>query len=465
MFDPNSNKWKANQYELVAPERVESQWDRWERLSSQSHSIKLMLQAKEVRKAGMLFDSFLTDLEDLIEHHDPAFIVHFWQMCLCFYGTRERFSRDPDTSGFHMLIAFLEKLKMLLCTYEDERSNMHDLVRSLTTLTSNFSSKSFKETIRVGFYKTIEVLAANIGNGNAIVIYLLSNYYQHWSKQSLQGISLFNKARELWEHSLYKSSKHKIAALFRVAHVAHYIYAWRDVTEFSAQELLSLTRELPGIAANTPWNLTSLAFTFATQILVANSLRRSEEIDFQLSEDDNLEDSEKARYLTEVKTIIHLLDHAIELLRTRNMNHRVQAANFSWTLLSRYQRWEMGDNKAKEMQRLQSILGSIPNAEIELCHPCIKEIVESYIVPCEPEWKTRKERRKQKRRQRTREHRAQRNQEEKNMTKEERNNREKEKKRQRVERAEEKRKTSQKHQRTKDRQHVKLSQRRAAAAL
>lgn len=266
MFDPRSQGWTADVFGFINPKsNTANQMDTWQILSDRCYGVSVLIQSGSPGKARVSLDHFLKGLEQIAKFQDPSIVVKFWRICLQLRGV------DGSYPHLQALKRFFMKLQELFPVYQGEQHPLTLLVRLL----SQVSPEDFKDTLRIGYFKTLKRLSELIGDENATVLHMWSVYYKYWDKQYLRKETLFEKLKNVREQATKicdRGSSPRIAVDHFFIYASYYVCENVELTESTA---LDLIHSIKSIDILLHWNLTTQAFALASKLLAEGYRKRN----------------------------------------------------------------------------------------------------------------------------------------------------------------------------------------------
>lgn len=305
----------------------------WQLLSDRCYGASTLLQAREVSKADATLDLLLDDIGKKAKLEDPYLMFKIWRISRMLRGIEARHPRHRRVWD-----DFLRALQNAALRLEKED---HPLSH-LADLLAKVKAEDFRDTLRLGSYKTITSLTRNVGNNNPVVLNMWTVHYNLWDKGRFDSQLLWrleklcadtvgnhNHPKHLWclpAHQLetkhiadtpaaYGKEVRKFEGFLERPVVAtipewcvpicfYYTYAYqyfgkhRALADYLAMNLLDSTKGLLAEGENARWSLASQAYAFAARLVA--KMWRKEQLTAQSTEDKKMAGEMAHRSLDEV---------------------------------------------------------------------------------------------------------------------------------------------------------------------
>ncbi|KAF4622690.1 hypothetical protein G7Y89_g14336 [Cudoniella acicularis] len=189
----------------------------WQLLEDRCYGASILIKTSSYGKAEVSLTQFFEGLQQVANIQGPSILVKFWRICLELRGLDGMNPRLRAVSRF---------LTMLQKEFSEHHGMEHPLFH-LATMLGQVSPEDFKDTLRIGYVKTIKELQGMIGNENAIALHMWSVYFRYWDTQDLQKEVFFAKFQYLLSHFSKncrdRQSKTLTAIYYYYIYAAYYI--------------------------------------------------------------------------------------------------------------------------------------------------------------------------------------------------------------------------------------------------
>jgi hypothetical protein len=140
-------------------------------------------------------------------------MIKFWRICLEMRGI--------DTRGSHFRV--LNRLFACLFKTISEHCGKEHLLVLLMISLREVSPEKLKNTLRIGYCKSIRVLNKIIRDENAIVLHMWSVYFRYWDRQYLDAGAFLYKFQHVWKKTRYRCGDYNAVTAITIDY--YHIYA------------------------------------------------------------------------------------------------------------------------------------------------------------------------------------------------------------------------------------------------
>jgi len=337
VFDTGAHGWTKDTVNTIGPQRLAQRADIWDTLSDLCYGASVLVERRFIGKANICLERFLSGVETSFALQDPSFIALLWRICLQLRGVEHRW---PQSQILHK---FFERLKLLVRLHHGDST--HDLFQLAEAL-CNVRKEDFQETLRIGYLKSINVLADQVGDDHPTVLHMASVYYHYWRPDhDSVKYSLIQKLSSEW-HTACDSGDETviITALHNLTYAAQYVCDWPLV---AFQEGSDLFKRTSSLEFHGPWDSTARALTYSAK-LVSAFYQQYREYDW---------------CQWHMRT-------AINKLETGSSDHKIRAILLSSTLEKWQKRWGRHQEAESEQARRVRLYQEIDGPEV--CLRCIQ---------------------------------------------------------------------------------------------
>lgn len=332
MFDVKSKGWSADNLGFVdANGSGTNQTSMWQLLSDQCYGASTLIQSRAPAKAQTSLYEFFEGLDRVTYERDPSIMVKFWRICLELRGLEQRGLQSYGLQS--PLKLFFQKLLLLFSEQHGTKNSLYLLVKALTQV----PQEDFKDTLRIGYYKSINKLENMIGNDNAIVLHQRSVFFKYWDKQYLKKEEFLQKFDSLWKRvtdNCTKGSTPYILAYYYYIYAAYYICNKPVLAEGMCRNLLEDTKDQE-LGPN--FTLSTQAIAFVSKLVAVFHRENNEKVSCH-----------------------EVIDSIIGRLEKGGRECRTRAAMLS-NLLARWLReWQNYHGAEQEKLRMNRIMQTIP---------------------------------------------------------------------------------------------------------
>ncbi|KAI1780234.1 hypothetical protein F4818DRAFT_169790 [Hypoxylon cercidicola] len=340
LFATGRKSWIAGADNFKPPPNTPNHADAWQRLSDQTASIRILVEAELYNHVNFMLGQVLEGLRVTARFCDPSSMVHFWTICYVLGGIPLR-SKAKDT-GNPWLRWFLWHLKQALSS----AFTKHSLLVILDSLLEVWaeSPRDLKTTLGLAHWKATHTLGSMIGYKHGIVLNMGASCAKSWKSK----FSVSDSISKILAQPLPTTNASNIEAemmanrsVNRLSTVAKGKYNDQDVVA-EAYNLLTWAGELcreKVCQQVLRYDSVTRAFVLSSELVAKHHL---ETWTRPGQKDDRVQDRELSfRYM----------DEAIEILRHGDIHCCIQAVSFSRTLRTwiRANRGKMGDRSRKEV--------------------------------------------------------------------------------------------------------------------
>ena len=301
----------------------------WQFLSDQTYGASTLINCKQHAKAMVTLESCLKNIEELAKTYDPSLMVKFWRICLAMRGI------DGRGRQFHALQRLFDVMQRAFSQSFGAAHSLSCLIQSLRQV----SPEDFKATLRIGFDKTIRMLASLVGDENAVVLHMWSHYFKYWDKQYLAQDTFILKFDLLW-HRIHSShdylSEEAIAISYYYSYAVYYLGDVPVLGEYMMRDLFHLTTIYLRLQPVVRWTLPTLAFAFSAKAVATI-------------------DQKKGRK----DLCISLMDFAIDVLEHGDRECRTRAVLLGAILKKWLSRWGMLREAQRRSEQVALMLDTI----------------------------------------------------------------------------------------------------------
>lgn len=348
VFDTGAHGWANDTANTIGPRRLAQQAKIWDSLSDLCYGASVLVERRSIGKANICLERFLSSVETSFALQDPSFIALFWRICLQLRGIEHRW---PQSQILHK---FFERLKLLVRFHQGDTT--HDLFQ-LTDALCSVWKEDFQETLRIGYFKSIKVLADQVGDDHPTVLHMASVYYHYWpSDHNSTRHGLILKLSGNWHSACDSGDGTAITtALHNLVHAAQYVCDWPDL---AFQEGRDLFRRTSSLDFHGPWDSTARALAYSAKVVSTSYRKRGDYGQCQS----------------------HMLA-AIEKLQAGSSDHIIRAILLSSTLEKWQKGWGRHEEAKFERARQVKLLEKIDGPEVclqcmqrnKLCQRCYRQ--------------------------------------------------------------------------------------------
>lgn len=329
IFDGRGSGWTANLTDFVNSGARSSKIKEWQFLADQSYGASTLVNAKLPDQASKTLDQCLGGIKMAASHQDPSLMMKFWRICLEMRGIDGRGRR------FNAVERLFSGLEETFSETFGSESALSILIKSLRQV----SSEDFKNTVRIGFEKTLRTMVLLTGDENAMILHMWSHYFKYWDVQFLSRPTFLLKFDLVWHkiHDKHRlGSEPAIAISYYYTYAVYYLGDSRELGEEMIRQLfIQTTRYLQSQQA-LRWTLPTLAFAFSAKIQ-ATIERQYGRLDFCRA----------------------ALNFAIETLMVGDRECRTRAMMLGQILARWERRWDLPNNAEWQLARVSLIRDGI----------------------------------------------------------------------------------------------------------
>lgn len=262
LFDAGGDGWTTDLLTFTQRQgSCENTIALWQELADQTYGASVLIRSGNMEQAETVLANFLDKLPQVARHDDPSIFVKFWRICLGLDGL------DKCTGGiFNAKARLLRRLQEIF----SERDGGRHLLATMVTSLSEVPSADFRDTLRIGFDKTLRTITALVGDENAMILHMWSHFFKYWNKKSLDTGALFRKFQEVWmkvhDRNSVEHAEETISAHYYYAYAAYYLWKPRDFGETMVTQLFDRTERFFRSVDRPRWSLIALAFAFSARI-------------------------------------------------------------------------------------------------------------------------------------------------------------------------------------------------------
>ena len=261
LFDAGGDAWTADLLNFTSRKVPRGNaLASWQELADQTYGVSVLIRFGNVDRAEVNFNNCLDRLRPVARHDDPSIFVKFWRICLAVDGIDSRCGRRINAKS-----RLLERLKQIFVENGGEEHLLAEMVSSL----SEVSSSDFRDTLRIGFDKTLRTTTALVGDENAMVLHMWSHFFKYWDSQFLDTAALLHKFQWLWD-KIYREgtelhSEEAISVHYYYAYAAYYLCETKLLGNDMVVQLFYQTERYFRMVDEPKWSLTTLAFAFSAK--------------------------------------------------------------------------------------------------------------------------------------------------------------------------------------------------------
>lgn len=160
-------------------------------------------------EASVKLDKTIARIKEIFDQDDPSFLVKFWRISLRMRGI------DGRTKNF-------KAFESAVLGEFGRENPLLDFIKSLQRV----ALIDLKNTLRVGFDKTLRTLTSLIGDENGMLLHMWSVFFKYWDAQYLSWATLSLKFDLIWHkaHAKYHpNSEPAIAITYYFTHASYYL--------------------------------------------------------------------------------------------------------------------------------------------------------------------------------------------------------------------------------------------------
>lgn len=347
VFDAGAHGWTDDTADTAGPETLAQQAKVWDSLSDLCYGASVLVQRRLIGKANVCLERFLSRVERSFDLQDPSLVALFWRICLQLRGIEHRWPQSQ------ILDRFFEKLKSLVQSRYGHST--HDLFQLVDAL-CNVWKEDFEETLRVGYLKSIDIFANQVGDDQPTVLHMASVYYHYWppGNESVKH-SLILKLSGSWHDACDSGDETEITTALHNLVYAQYAYKLPHLTIQEGRDLFNRTSSLE---FRGPWDITARALAYSAKVVSTFYKERGDYSQCQS----------------------HMLT-AIENLELGSSDHQIRAMLLSSTLEKWQKKWGWHRDAEFEQARQVGLLIKINGPEVclrcvqrnKLCQRCARQ--------------------------------------------------------------------------------------------
>ncbi|KIW57810.1 hypothetical protein PV05_02368 [Exophiala xenobiotica] len=266
LFDGKGGGRNSDATDFVKCEVRDNTTDAWQQLSDQCFEASVLIKSRSFAKARTTLDRFFDKLDLEARNPNPLFMVKLWRICLQLRSNDSRVHQLKALGRFYATLgkAFSE-------TYGEK-----DPLRTLITSLKQLSQADLKDTLRIGYFKTIKTLSAMVGEEKAVVLNMWSHYFKYFDRQYLDRRTLIFKFQHVWDQESVDKGTW-ITIIYYYTYAAYYVCEMQVLAYSMAAWLVEETQTLLCLTESPRWTLPTQAFVFASQVKA--SLRQQHYLD------------------------------------------------------------------------------------------------------------------------------------------------------------------------------------------